>query len=167
MIPLFIVYGLSGAGKSSVVPQVDRGLGSGFNVYDMDCIVENNDYSQACRTWLRIAQSHARVGKHTVLFGSVADGHRKHALTPYELSECGEYRLFGPVHKLLLHCDDASRTQRLRARRWEENEIRRALALADDMLRAAQASRIPVIDTSHSPVPEVARHIRRWVLDNA
>ncbi|WP_430507713.1 hypothetical protein [Rossellomorea marisflavi] len=57
--PLFIVTGLSGAGKTKA-SKVLRRLAQNFYVFDMDILVEHKDFQKAACQWLTIA----RYNKH-------------------------------------------------------------------------------------------------------
>ncbi|MFB9328900.1 hypothetical protein ACFFSY_23440 [Paenibacillus aurantiacus] len=155
--PLFLVYGYSGAGKSTTFTNVGQALGRGFTVYDMDLIVVNEQYQEACNNWLLIAYINYLCGNHTILFGSVPYGYN------LELSE--HILLFNPIHKLLLHCNESTRIERLTARGgWSEELIHKGLAASRDLYTSALDSNIPIIDTTNTPVQDVAHQIKEWVL---
>lgn len=158
-IPLFLVAGLSGAGKTTVVPVVSKLLGKGFNVYDMDDLVENNNFQAACNLWLRIVYFNSRCGNHTILFGSIPYA--------YQPELCEDYAMFSPVCKLLLHCNDSVRTIRLEERGgvWKEgNNLNVALHAAQGMYQEATALQIPIVDTSTTPIEIVAQQVKDWII---
>ncbi|MEK4014031.1 hypothetical protein [Peribacillus sp. FSL M8-0224] len=157
--PLFIVTGQSGSGKSTTAKEVKR-IMAHFYVFDMDIIVNNDDYQTACSNWMKIAYYNALSGRNTILFGNVPQ--------PYNIHICEHPQLFHPIY-LHLHCNDAVRTKRLNARKvWDAVGIQHTLKLSKEMVDKAQASvpPIPIIDTSNTPVLQVAEQIKRWVKNN-
>ncbi|MGG0541277.1 AAA family ATPase [Priestia aryabhattai] len=158
--PLFIVTGVSGSGKSTTAGEL-RKIMIGFDVFDMDLIVNNNDYQTACSNWLKIAYYNVSNGCNTILFGNVPE--------PYNIQMCEYLELFDPIYYLHLHCEDTVRIQRLNTRKvWTVVDILYALNLSKKMVNKAQSAvpPIPILDTTHMPVPEVADYIKKWVLDN-
>jgi broad-specificity NMP kinase len=106
--PLFIVTGLSAAGKTKTSKELRRIASSNFYVFDMDILVESNDFQKACCQWLEIARYNSMSDKATVLFGSVP--------SPYNLSQCKNYESFREVYTVLLHCEHEDRYNRLKDR---------------------------------------------------
>ncbi|MCK2020920.1 AAA family ATPase [Peribacillus frigoritolerans] len=158
--PLFIVTGLSGSGKSTTAKEVKRIIVD-FYVFDMDIIVNNDDYQTACNNWMKIAYYNALSGRNTILFGNVPQ--------PYNIHICDHSHLFDPIY-LHLHCNDAVRTQRLNARKvWDAVGIQHTLKSSKEMVDKAQAAvpPIPIIDTSNTPVLQVAEQIKKWVKNNS
>lgn len=157
MIPLFVVTGISGAGKSTTSKELGK-IMKDFSVFDMDLIVNNKDYLTASDNWLRIAYSNARCGRGTILFG--------HVPHPYNLEACKHFYLFNPIYYLHLYCNDEVRIQRLRARSWTEKMIQDHIKIEKEALKKAQTNnpKIPIVDTSKTPVTEVAENIKKWVL---
>lgn len=158
-MPLYIVTGISGSGKS-VTSKAVRRLMTAYNVFDMDAIVNSRDEFQlACNNWLRIANSIAESGRSTILFGDVPD--------PYNIFMCDHFKSFEEIYYLHLYCNDLVRTQRLLARGgWTLEGIYHTNQKAGMCLQQAIESTppIPVIDTSTIPVSQVAELIQNWVL---
>ncbi|MET1178383.1 hypothetical protein ABG775_10545 [Peribacillus simplex] len=86
--PLFIVTGISGSGKSATSLELQK-LMVDFNVFDIDLIVNNDDYLTACDNWLKVAYYSAYSGRNSVLFGKVPD--------PYNVEICDHFPFFNPV----------------------------------------------------------------------
>ncbi len=125
-------------------------------VYDMDPLVQGQDFMTACFRWVQIAYENAQKGYQTILFGSVP--------YPYNVYLTDMERLFSPIHYLLLHCNDEERTNRLLERgRWTPEGIYHTNILANELLRYAQHTGTPIIDTSYSHVELTAEQIRQWV----
>ncbi|WDM23552.1 hypothetical protein [Paenibacillus polymyxa] len=161
-MPLFIVSGCSGSGKSIMAEEVGK-IMRDYAVFDMDIIVNRNDYQTACNNWLRIALFLSISGHSTILFGHIPD--------PYNIHICNYIHFFDHIYYLHLHCDNADRTERLLARGgvWTLELIQHENRLADLLINRAQNSNpaIPVINTSKLTVSETAREIKRWVLSHS
>ncbi|MGE6376723.1 AAA family ATPase [Peribacillus muralis] len=160
--PLFIVTGISGSGKSATSLELQKIMVDlNVNVFDMDLIVNDENYQQACDNWLKIAYYSAYSGRYTVLFGHVPD--------PYNVEICDHFPFFAPVHYLHLYCNDEARTERLSARgKWTKKSIEYMNALSEKLVLEAQTSSppIPTIDTSLTSPSQVAKLIKTWILKN-
>lgn len=154
--PLFIVTGLSGAGKTKA-SKVLRRLAQNFYVFDMDILVEHKDFQKAACQWLTIARYNSISHKATVLFGPVPN--------PYNIEECPDYKAFSTVHTALLHCDPEDRYARLKERGniWLEENIRLTIEEADHIYKKAVTDNMPIINTSRHSVEEVAEGLFYWV----
>ncbi|MDF2961880.1 MAG: hypothetical protein K0S39_3615 [Paenibacillus sp.] len=133
---------------------------SAYDVFDMDAIVSSAaEFQTACNNWLRIADSIAKCGRSTILFGDVPE--------PYNVFMCDHFKNFKEVHYLHLYCNDLVRTKRLLARGgWTLEGIYYTNQKAGMYLQQAIGSNppIPVIDTSIIPVSQAADLIKNWVL---
>lgn len=157
--PLFIVTGLSGSGKSTTARVVGKNMVD-FNVFDMDIIVNNQDFQTASHNWLRIAYFTALCGRGTILFGAVP--------SPYNIEICRYFCYFNPIYYLILHCSDEIRFQRLTARGgWTLEGIIHTNIAASEMIVKAQTTfpPTPIIDTTDTPIMQVAADIKKWVLN--
>lgn len=154
--PLFIVTGLSGAGKT-ITSKVLRRIATNFYVFDMDILVENHDYQKASCQWLTIARYNSISQKPTVLLGAVPH--------PYNLEVCKDYQAFTTVHTALLHCSHEDRYKRLQARGsvWTDENIVLTIEEAERHFNEAQAKKLPIINTSLYTVEEVAEGLYYWV----
>lgn len=158
IFPLYIVAGTSGAGKTTTAREVRQLMGVGFNVYDMDIIVVEQDFQSACNNWIRIAYDNALSGNTTILFGAVP--------YPYNVRVCDFFHYFDPPHYLLLHCDKEMRNQRLTDRKsWTPNGIKQTIVYAEKQYAEFDRANLPIIDTSNAPVSQVAAQIKEWVLE--
>ncbi len=155
--PLFIVTGYSGSGKTTSAPLLGK-LMPEFNVFDMDIIVNNQDFQTACNNWIRIAYSNAMCGRWTVLFGSVPN--------PFNISLSPKIEFFNPIHLLVLSCRDDIRYQRLIARGgWTVEGINHTNDAARLMYAQATNNHICVIDTSDISPTQVVDYVRGWILE--
>jgi hypothetical protein len=106
--PLFIVTGTSATGKTAVIPAL-RPLLPDWEVFETDILWDSGgDWHFVRSNWLRIAHGIAMNGRPTILCGTHL---------PENIDPCDHRGFFRPVYYLALHCDDATRAARLRARR--------------------------------------------------
>jgi len=113
-MPLLIVSGASGAGKSSVC-QAMLGKLEDVVLLDSDILWRpefnrpENNYRDFFETWLRMAKNISQSGRPVVLFGAGMG-------VPENIELCIERRYFSDIHYLALVCDDEVLAQRLKAR---------------------------------------------------
>jgi len=113
-LPLLIISGASGAGKSSVC-QAMLGELEDVVLLDSDTLWRpefnrpENKYRDFFETWLRLAKNISQSGRPVVLFGAGMG-------VPENVEPCIERRYFSDIHYLALVCDDDVLAQRLKAR---------------------------------------------------
>jgi len=113
-LPLLIVSGASGAGKSTVC-QAMLGKLEDVVLLDSDILWRpefnrpENNYRDFFETWLRMAKNISQSGRPVVLFGAGMG-------VPENIELCIERRYFSDIHYLALVCDDEVLAQRLKAR---------------------------------------------------
>jgi hypothetical protein len=113
-LPLLIVSGASGAGKSTVCHAL---LGRLNNVVILDADIlwrpefnqPENNYRAFFEIWLRMCKNIAQSGRPVVLFGAGAG-------VPDNIEPCVERRYFSRVAYLALVCDDNALAERLQSR---------------------------------------------------
>jgi predicted kinase len=119
-LPLLIVSGASGAGKSTVahllMGQLDRVV-----LLDSDILwrpefdTPEDNYRTFFETWLRMAKNIAQAGRPVVIFGAGMG-------VPANIEPCVERRYFSRVDYLALVCEDDVLAERLHARpAWRES----------------------------------------------
>jgi|GEM_PF-157516 len=156
-LPLFLVTGASGTGKSAAALHLQRLLPE-CDVFDMDIMLDERDWKISHRNWMRIAKSLTGQGRHVVLCGTTLPEH----FAGYE-----EMAAFSTVYYLNLHCEDAVRDARLAARGWPERAIGDHRQFARWLLANAETAFDPpleTIDTGKNPPEAVAELIQQWVL---
>lgn len=157
-LPLFIVTGASGSGKSYVIQDLRR-LMPDFDIFDPDHLVDfvGHDWEKIRNIWLRVARNIAESGRMTIICGT---------MMPWDIEKCADYSLFKHVYYLNLHCNEETREKRLRERNWPEEEIQNHLNFAERLLEIAGEAYnppMPTIDTTETNVTEVASQIKGWV----
>src|SRR5947208_8551387 len=111
-LPLFILTGASGVGKSTVCLALAAKM-KDVVVMESDILwrAEFNqpetDYREYRETWLRVCKNISQAGKPVVLCG-VGE--------PTQFEQCLERRYFSELHYLALICDDQILASRLRNR---------------------------------------------------
>ncbi|WP_432825216.1 hypothetical protein [Dactylosporangium sp. CA-092794] len=158
-LPLFVVTGASGSGKTAVFPHLVAALPDCL-VFDADWLI--GPFERACEfgevdwpalrdAWLSVAHGAAQSGRHTVLLGPY---------TPEQLDDLPGRRWVGELHFAVLDCADDVRTERLAARsRWRERAIDRHLAFAAQLRATIPA----VVRTDDGPPERSARRVADWV----
>src|SRR5688500_16158026 len=118
-LPLLLVGGPAGAGKSSVGALLLGELTEAV-VIESDLLwrrefdTPSDGYRESSRLWLRPAPHISQSGKPFALFGAGF-------AVPHNTQPLPERRLFSAVHRLALVCDDETLTARLRARpKWRD-----------------------------------------------
>lgn len=156
-LPLFIITGASGAGKTTVVPAL-RGILPDFDVFDIDVISEDvGDWQKLKNIWLKIASDIAESNRMTALCGT---------MMPWDIEKCDNYNDFSTVYYLNLHCEDESREQRLKERGWITDLIQEHNDFAKWLLENADKAYSPPMPTINTTIlnpKEVAYKIKEWI----
>ena len=171
-LPLLVVSGASGAGKSAVLRRlagrIDRAV-----LLDSDILWRSEfnqpeeNYSGFLETWLRMCKNVSQSGRPVVLFGAGVG-------VPANLEACVERRYMADVHILALVCDDEVLAERLRSRpEWRKSGDPSFVAeqiLFNRWFRdhGGGAERgIELLDTTGVPVEETARCVAAWIASKA
>lgn len=165
-MPLYIVTGASGSGKTSMIKELRRIMPE-YDVFDYDVIIpflikdkkyfDKEDTRKLQNIWLRVAQDIAECGRKTILCGII---------DPEDLKRSMGFKHFRQVCFLLLHCDDRTRELRLRARsKVSDKKIQYNRKLAHSLMEYARYNKptVPIIDTSNTEVTKVAEQISEWI----
>jgi adenylate kinase family enzyme len=161
-LPLFILTGASGVGKSTVC----LGLAARMNdvvVMESDILwrAEFNqpetDYRDYRETWLRVCKNISQAGKPIVLCG---------VGLPNQFEQCIERRYFSELHYLALICDDQILPSRLTWRGSPTDEfIKEQVAFNRWLINNAQNTEptMTLLDTSELTVDETVQRVERWI----
>jgi predicted kinase len=155
-LPLFVVTGASGTGKSTITGPL-RTLIPGCLVAETDVIlhVAALGWDIWRNTWLQLTHAAALGGQATVLTGS---------LTPDQLERLPARKLIGAIHFALLDCPDDVLAGRLRARPAWRGTSSPAKITENQRFAAWLRARVtPSFDTSTASPAEVAGRIAAWV----
>jgi hypothetical protein len=155
-LPLFVITGASGAGKTTVTAPLQRLL-TECAVFEGDLInqVAALGWDLWRDTWLRVAHAVALGGRPTVLCTS---------LLPSQLEPLPARKLLGPIHFGNLDCPDDVLAARLRARPSWRFSSREEAVLVHQRFAAWLRQHIdPSWDTSRLTPQELAEGIAAWV----
>jgi Shikimate kinase len=165
-LPLFILTGASGAGKTATSLAL-AAKAKDFVVMESDILwrAEFNqpatDYRSYRETWLRVCKNISQAGKPVILCG---------AGVPAQFEQCTERRYFSTVHYLALICEDEVLTSRLRNRpAWRgsftDEYIDEHLRFNRWLMNNGQDTQPPMtlVNTSEITVDESVAAVERWI----
>src|SRR5688572_13598483 len=167
-LPLLIVSGASGAGKSTVCNSL-VGTMEQVVILDND-ILWREEFNQPEKrfrdffeTWLRVAKNISQSGRPVVLFGAGMG-------VPENMEPCVERRYFSELHYLALMCEDQLLADRLRRRPdWRQSANEEFLERQLDFNRwfkehgPEQEPPITLLDTTGHPVEETTAQVAQWI----
>jgi uncharacterized protein YukE len=166
-LPLLMVSGASGAGKSSVCQAL---LGTMESVIQLDGDIiwraefdtPGDNYRDYFETWLRLAKNISQSGRPVVSFGAGMG-------VPANIDPCIERRYFSTIHYLALVCDNEVLTQRLKARpAWrgsgEEAFIARQIQF-NQWFKEKGNPFASLIDTTNLTLETTAEQVKSWILE--
>lgn len=166
-LPLLIVGGASGAGKSTASARL-AGKIPDIVVLESDILwnayyAEKERYPEYFNTWLRMCKNINQSGQPVALFGAGLG-------VPGNLEGCVERRYFSTLHYLALVCDDDVLVDRLRARpSWRGSGEDEWLSSQTAFNRwyKEEGSRgeppVELLDTTGSTVEESVQAVAAWI----
>jgi adenylate kinase family enzyme len=167
-LPLFVITGASGVGKSTLCLAVSDRTND-VVVMESDILWRSEfnqpatDYRDYRETWLRVCKNISQAGKPVALFG---------AAVPAQFEQCIERRYFSTIHYLALVCTDEALESRLRSRpQWrassDDEYINRHIAFNRWLKQNAASTEPPMIllDTSEITVDESVERVEEWLRD--
>lgn len=171
-LPLMIISGASGTGKSSVCNHL-VGHYQDAVVLDTDILWQDafntpqDNYRQYFETLLRVSKNISQSGKPVVLFGAGIG-------VPENIEGCIERRYFSSIRYLALVCSDEILFERLEQRpAWRGTKN---MAFIQEQQRFNQwfinynknkhQPPITLVDTSRSSLAETARAVEEWIRKN-
>jgi hypothetical protein len=159
---LFLVFGSSGAGKTTALNALRGRVGPRVAVHDFDEIGVPPGADEAWRRdaneeWVQRALAYQAEGIDLLLAGQ----------TPYtELLAAPSAAELAGVAACLLDCDEQTRVARLRRRGMPPN-LDDLLQWAGRLRTEAAADRVYVVDTTALTPDEVADRLAAWVTASA
>ena len=166
-LPLFVVSGASGAGKTTVCRRL-TGAFEAVVALDTDILwraafdTPADGYRDFFETWLRVAANISQSGRPVVLFGAGAG-------VPGNIEPCIRRRYFAAVHYLALVCDDQVLTERLMHRpAWRRAQAPGFIEAQQQFNQwfkdyGGEQPALTRVDTTHADEHTVARQVRAWV----
>ena len=166
-LPLLLVGGPAGAGKSTVGAQLLGELGEavvveGDLLWRKEFDTPEDGYREYFRLWMRLAAHISQSGRPVALFGAGF-------AVPHSTQTLPERRLFSEIHYLGLVCADEVLAARLRARpSWRDTSdefIGEHVKFNHWLKEHAATTEPPVtlIDTTSAAVPVTAALVASWV----
>src|SRR5436309_6077436 len=165
-LPLFIVTGAGGVGKSTVCLRLTAKMKE-VVVLDSDILWRaefdqpETNFREYREIWLRVCKNISQAGTPVVLCG-VGE--------PTQFEQCIERRYFSELHYLALICDAQTLVSRLRDRppsrgSSDDECIKEQVVFNRWLLNNAQNTepRMTLLDTSELTVGETVKKVERWV----
>ncbi|MBD3922011.1 AAA family ATPase [Paenibacillus sp. PR3] len=164
-LPLFIVTGASGVGKTTVMQHL-RAMMPEFVVFSTDndnfgSTAAKLEYQDRYNLLLHMAYAIAQSGRGTIICGTVM---------PWDAQKCDTYSNFSEVCFINLHCDDATRNSRLRNRAdsatWTDEMLQQHEQFAQWLLDNADTAYdppMPIVNTTDTPPSQVAEQIQQYI----
>lgn len=159
LLPLFVITGASGTGKSTLVCHLRPLIPECFVVGgDLLVDVTNRDRRAFLGRWLRVAYASAQCGRPLVLACVIEKG---------EIEMHVDRSLVGPLYMIVLAVDEQERVARLEARpRWathsEEKRAGRIAEHADLTGRLVQDADL-VVNSAGKSANDVAKEAATWI----
>jgi gluconate kinase len=166
-LPLFILTGASGVGKSTVCLELAAKM-KDVVVLESDILWRaeydqpETQYREYRETWLRVCKNISQAGKPVVLCG---------VGLPAQFEQCVERRYFSELHYLALICDDQIFASRLRNRPTrhgprKDEYVEGQVAFNRWLRNNAQSTEPPMtlLDTSGITVDETVEKVEQWIL---
>ena len=165
-LPLFVLTGASGTGKTTVCLELPRALPEcvcleADILWRPEFDTPHDGYYTHRNLWLRLCKNIGQGGRPVFLCGSSI---------PKQYEACAERRYFSAIHHLALVRDDDELLLRLQARpAWRRCQnpefIEAMLAFNRWFTDHANDTKSPMtlLDTTHTSVENVIARVARWV----
>ena len=164
-LPLFIITGASGVGKTTVMHELRARLPD-FDVFSTDddnfgSTASKIDYQDRFNILLHFANAVSKSGRGSVICGT---------FMPWDAKKCDTYDQFSEICFINLHCDEVTRNNRLRNREdkaaWTDKMLKSHEQFAQWLLDNAEIEYdppMPTINTTLTPPAEVAVQIIKYI----
>lgn len=163
-LPLFLLAGASGTGKSTIAHRLIHKL-TGIVIIETDILgyaIRVNGTAEVANLWLRVCKNISQGGQPVLLEGG---------LFPDECEQSVERRYFSAVHYIVLVCNDEVIEERLAQRpAWRQSSKPEFIAKHlrrnrrfKSWLSQKTACSVTSIDTTDFPIEEAVTYIERFV----
>lgn len=165
-LPLFMISGASGTGKSTLALRMAQADSScvhleGDILWRPEFNCPENDYRDYREVWLRMAKNINQGGKPVAWYGSIV---------PFQIEPCLERRYFSKLYYLALVCQPEILAERLRSRPgWRASGSKEfvggMLAFNQWFIDHAGEGDPPleVLDTTRATVEDTVRAVQVWI----
>jgi adenylate kinase family enzyme len=162
LLPLFMVSGASGSGKSTICNYFAEKTNS-FIVLDMDILWNKyfdkpeNNYKDFFETWLRMAKNISQADLSVVLFGA--------GCIPKNIEDCIEKRYFSEIHYLGLICKKETLEKRLNNRpKWRKSSDKEFIEKQIEYNNYIKTNKeIKKFETDNITIEGMSEKIKKWV----
>jgi len=167
-LPLFIIGGASGTGKSTVCKHLFGNMDN-VVILETDIIWQEefnkpeNNYRQFFETWLRLAKNICQSGKPVVLFGAGFG-------VPDNIEPCIERRYFSKIYYLNIYCSDNEIEKRLKERpQWRNCHNKEFIDNQKEFNNWVKnygkdkKPKIDLFDTTDKSIDETVEYVRNWI----
>ena len=162
-LPLFIITGASGVGKSSTCELLFQ-KETEYIVMESDLLwhdvynTPEDNYRKYRELWLRLCANISQIGKPVILCGCV---------TPEQFNVCKEKELFTEIHYIAIICDSEMLESRMRNGRKinDENWIKSSVGFNQWIMNNAIKQNLHIIDTTNLSQEKVAKEIDNLVME--
>jgi len=166
-LPLFVLTGASGAGKTAVCLALAAKMSEcvfmeSDVLWRTEFATPDDGYRAYRNLWLRVAKNINQAGRPVVLCGSAI---------PEQFEGCPERRYFSTIHYLAMVCDDNVLMERLLSHPgWRKSSEPR---FVQEMLRFNQWLKdnadkteppMTLLDNTHLTEEQSAAQVRHWIL---
>jgi len=165
-LPLLIISGASGTGKSAVCQHL-LGRVTRAVLLDADILwrpefnTPATNYRDFFETWLRVCKNISQSGRPVALFGAGMG-------VPENIENCVERRYFSQTHYLALVCSDEMLLERLQQRpAWrgtcEPAYVEEQIRFNRWFNAYVGQPAIKLLDTTRAPLEETTRQVAAWI----
>jgi len=167
-MPLFIVGGASGTGKSTILKELTGNMDNVI-LLETDIIWQEefnkpeNNYRKFFETWLRIAKNISQSGRPVVLFGAGFG-------VPENIESCTERRYFSGINYLNIYCSDDDLEKRLIKRsQWRNCQNKEFIDKQKEFNNwvknygKEKKPEIELIDTTDLTLEKTVENVRIWI----
>ena len=165
-LPLFIVGGASGTGKTAVLKELIGNIDNAV-LMESDIIWQEEfnkpegNYRKFFETWLRIAKNISQSGKPVAIFGSGFG-------VPENIEGCIERRYFSNIYYLNIFCSENELEERLKRRpQWRKCQgkefIDRQKEFNNWIKNMGKKPGIDLLDTTELTIQKSANNIKNWI----